>query len=114
MPDISLESLVKKLREKRGHRGIREVATEIGISAATLSRVERGHLPDLDTFKKICSWVAVDPGEILGVQPPARRQPAVRVHFKKDSTIAPSTAKALAELILLAQARMRKEEGLEA
>ena len=113
MPDISLESLVKRLREKRGHRGIREVALEIKISPATLSRVERGNLPDLETFKKICTWVAVDPGEILGVQPASRRQAAVRVHFKKDSTLAAPTAKALAELILVAQAKMRKDEGLE-
>lgn len=113
MPDISLESLVKKIREKRGHRGIREVALEVGISPATLSRVERGHLPDLETFKKVCAWVGVDPGEILGVQPATRRQAAVKVHFKKDSAIAAPTAKALAELILAAQARMRKDEGLE-
>jgi len=113
VPDISLESLVKKLREKRGHRGIREVALEIKISPATLSRVERGNLPDLETFKKICAWVGVDPGEILGVQPTPRAQPAVRVHFKKDATVAAPTARALAELILAAQAKMRKEEGLE-
>ena len=113
MPNISLESLVKKIREKRGHRGIREVALEIGISAATLSRVERGHLPDLETFKKICAWVDVDPAEILGLQRPESARPAVRVHFKKDSTLSAPTAKALAELILVAQARMRKEEGLE-
>ena len=112
MPDISLESLVKKIREKRGHRGIREVALEIRISPATLSRVERGNLPDLETFKKICGWVGGDPGEMLGVQSAPPRQPEVRVHFKKDATLATPTAKALAELILVAQARMRKEEGL--
>src|SRR5438552_12957068 len=103
---MTLQTLGPKLLEKRGDRGIREVAAEIGISAATLSRVERGHLPDLETFKKICKWLGVDPGEVFGFSPsPASSQPtpAVAVHFKKDRSLEPATAQALAQMILAAQ-----------
>ena len=50
MQKLTLETLGLKVLEKREDRGVREVAKEIGISPATLSRVERGNLPDLETL----------------------------------------------------------------
>jgi transcriptional regulator with XRE-family HTH domain len=101
---ISLESLGRKLVEQRGERGVRETAREIGISHSTLSRVERGYLPDLETFSKICKWLKIDPGEVLGVASAAKQaKPKVSVHFRKDQTLAPKTAQALAQMILAAQ-----------
>ena len=38
-------------------QGVRATAFEIGISAATLSRIERGHQPDLATWRLIESWL---------------------------------------------------------
>jgi len=35
----------------------RQAAMQIGISASTLSRIEKGKLPDADTFLKICDWI---------------------------------------------------------
>jgi transcriptional regulator with XRE-family HTH domain len=37
--------------------GVRDLAPEIGTSAATLSRIERGYLPDVETFMKIQHWL---------------------------------------------------------
>jgi len=37
--------------------GVREFAENIGISAATLSRVENGKMPDIETFFKLCFWM---------------------------------------------------------
>src|SRR5713226_1793442 len=96
--------------ERRGTRGIREVAREIGVSAATLSRVERGKIPDLLTFQKICKWLRVDPAQVLDVHLPGGKKaipsnttPSVAVHFRADATLTPDAAKDLAELILVAQ-----------
>jgi len=100
----TLRTLGPKLREKRGDRGIRDVAAEIGTSPATLSRIERGFLPDLETFSKVCKWLGIDAGEVLQIKsadPTNGRSAAV--HFKKDHAISPSTAQALAQLILAAQ-----------
>jgi len=110
--EISLETLVEQLKEKRGGRGIREVAEQIGISPATLSRVERGNLPDLETFKNICQWLEVDPGQVLGFRPAEEVNAVVRVHFKKEATLKKETATALADLIMAAQKQMQQEEGL--
>lgn len=111
MTKLTLQTLGRKLLEKRGDRGIREVAAEIGVSPATLSRVERGHLPDLETFRKICGWLGVDPGEVLGVKAAATATPKAAVHFKKDRSLEPKTAQALAQMILAAQRALMASEG---
>ena len=103
MPKISLHTLGRKLAEKRGDRGIRETAKEIGTSHATLSRVERGYLPDLDTFSKVCKWLEIDAGEVLGVKAAQRPMPQAAVHFRKKQAVKPETARALADMIMAAQ-----------
>ncbi|HZE68928.1 MAG TPA: helix-turn-helix transcriptional regulator [Pyrinomonadaceae bacterium] len=103
MAKITLQTLGKKLADKRGKRGIRETAKEIGISHGTLSRLERGYLPDLETFKKICAWLDVNPNDVLSVATPSPTVPSAAVHFRKKEALAPETAQALAEMILAAQ-----------
>lgn len=99
---MTLESLGQLISEKRGKQGIRATAQEIGISPATLSRVENGHLPDLENFQKICRWLGVEMSNIAGAPAPAAAGVA-RVHFKKKATVKQETAHALAEMILAAQ-----------
>lgn len=41
-------------------------AKEIGISKATLSRIERGHLPDILTFAQVCEWLNKKPNRYFG------------------------------------------------
>jgi transcriptional regulator with XRE-family HTH domain len=114
MPKLTIHALGRKLLEARGERGVREVAKEIGISAATLSRMERGHIPDLDTFGKVCRWLRIDPAEVLGVETRATSQrPSAVVHFRKDQTLNPRTAHALAQLILAAQRAVMLSESEE-
>lgn len=89
---------------KRGNMGIRSAAAEIGISPATLSRIENGRIPDLDTLKKVCRWIGEDPGTYLGTsaKDQATTRPIVQVAFRKDKTVTPKTSRALATLILAA------------
>ena len=51
---MSILKLGKLVMERRGSEGVREFAKKLGVSPATLSRVENGKLPDLETFSKIC------------------------------------------------------------
>ncbi len=40
----------------------REVQSQIGVAASTISRCERGiYLPDMITFGKLCSWMNKEP-----------------------------------------------------
>jgi len=57
---LNVELLASAIKTKRGSKGLRETAAEIGnISSATLSRIEQGNLPDVETFIKICKWLKV-------------------------------------------------------
>jgi transcriptional regulator with XRE-family HTH domain len=99
----TLEDLGRLLQQKRGSRGIREVAREIGISHATLLRVERGHLPDLENYQKICKWIGIDVTSVVGPVALTGSRPVAQVHFRKAPTVSAKTAQALAKMILTAQ-----------
>lgn len=108
---MTLESLGRFIVKKRGDRGIRATAKEIGISPSTLSRVENGHLPDLENYRKICNWLGIDPASIVGRSDTGARTNVARAHFKKDGAIQQETAAALAELILAAQRAVEMQEN---
>jgi transcriptional regulator with XRE-family HTH domain len=108
---LPIEELGRLVLVRRGGRGIRNAAAEIEISPATLSRVERGHMPDLETFAKICRWLERDPREFLGIEA-ADSEPRAVVHFRKKRTVARETAAALGELILAAQRAARARADL--
>lgn len=113
MDTIKIEELAGRIRQKRLGKGVREVAKEIGISPATLSRLENGKIPDLETYSKICQWLGDDPAIYLGIQPSDTVVARAQVHFKKEITIKPETAKALGEMILLVQKAMLNEEEVQ-
>ena len=115
--DIALFS--SAVRERRGSLGVRAAAKEIGdVSASTLSRIEQGRLPDLDTYMKLCRWLAVTPthfalhvteaAEDRGA-PPVPLPERFVMHLKADQTLKPDTRQALATLIEMAYAAA--EEG---
>lgn len=116
---MTIEQLGPMLKERRGSRGIRAVAAEIGVSIATLSRVETGKQPDLDTFSKLCRWLNIDPGEVLGFSVSADRGDAdgaasimgsgIYAHFRAEKAMKPETAQHLGALILAVQRAVRSE-----
>ena len=106
----SLKSLGRLVGEKRGKVGIRATAREIGLSPATLSRVENGQMPDLANFTKICRWLEVDPARVLGFGPETLNRPMAAVHFRSQATVSLPTAGALQELIIKAQMMLSDDE----
>lgn len=52
---------------RRGNRGLRQAAAEINqmtahpVSASTLSRYERGAVPELLVFVALCDWMGISP-----------------------------------------------------
>ena len=112
----SLDTFGQLIEERRGGTGIRAAAKEVGISPATLSRVENGHLPDLKNFELICRWLGIDPNQVLGFQSIAQNPEESRltasVHFKKNATTTPETAQSLAQMILRASEALKAQEEL--
>ena len=109
---ITLESLGPALRDNRGGRGLREVAKEMGISPATLSRIETGKQPDLETFSKVCRWLAVDGGEVLGCsEEKGHPSTTLSAHFRAEKTMKPDTANHLGALILAIHEKMERDSA---
>ncbi len=92
-----LENLGRRVLERRGDLGVRAAAKDIGISHATLSRVERGFHPDLATLQKIAAWL----GEEMPAAP-AMEMALPQVHFRRQREISASAAQSIAQMILLA------------
>lgn len=113
MPKKPLESLGAIVREKRGTRKLRETAQEIGISPATLLRVEAGRIPDVETFGKLCGWLKKDPNEFLGTAHSSQPFLSVSAHFRADKNPRPETVNALANMVLLAVASQAPTPDVE-
>lgn len=86
-----LEDLGRLILEKRKERrlAIRPAAREVGISHSTLARVEKGFMPDLESYDKIRKWLG-----FVEEAAPTRKTP-----FRPTA----NTAAALARMILAAQ-----------
>lgn len=104
---LNTEKLSLLLKSKRGSRGLRAVAQEIGgISASTLSRIEQGNLPDVDTFIRICQWLELSPAEFTKdesfVYGQVTAKEIILSHLRADRTLPQHTIAALSEMINLA------------
>ena len=64
----SQPALGQALRSERRRRrmSLRDLADEIDVSFNTLSRVERGHLPDLTNYNRIVTWLSQPGLTLLG------------------------------------------------
>lgn len=110
---MSLKDLGPMVLKKRGSMGVRAAAAEIGIGSATLSRIERGKLPDVETLGKICDWLDVDPAHFIGSKKPMQDQGSVKVQvaFKKETAISHETSVALGRLIQAANEQFLQNES---
>jgi transcriptional regulator with XRE-family HTH domain len=76
---LNTELLASMIKSKRGKMGLRDTAKEISnetgktMSAATLSRIEQGNLPDVETFIKLCQWLGVSTDEFITLPGPKKQ-----------------------------------------
>lgn len=114
MNELNSALLGEMIKSKRANRGLRETAKDIGISFPTLSRVENGNLPDIDTYLKICKWLDVPTDYFSkekttkGSKKSIETKKQVIAHLRADKNLPPSTAEALIEMINLAYAKLSK------
>src|SRR5205823_969178 len=102
-------SALIKAKRREGGIGLRVAAQESGLSASTLSRLERGvssSLPDADTLAKLAAWLNMPIGGLFS-DPDGKRDEAgpelstpeiVEVHLRADKKLSPRTAQALVRM----------------
>ena len=116
--EINVKELAALVRAKRGACGLRATAQEISqqfgeVSTSTLSRVEQGKLPDLDTYMRLCRWLGASPSQFAsharssldrtyGFTEEMNTPQKVEAHLRADRELRPEQAQALAEMMRLA------------
>lgn len=99
------------VRSKRGNTGLRLLAQNIGVSASTLSRIEQGNLPDIDTYLKLCDWLEVSSDYFTSASKvPEGGKNGVIAHLRADQSLPPETAEALIQMVNLAYASATKTD----
>lgn len=107
-PEIDIPKLAALLTKKRQGRPYRVIAEEIGqVSSPTLSRIEKGSLPDLETFMRLCRWLEVSPEDFqhasgTGGERSLTNQEKICAFLRADRNLPIDTAKALTKMIELA------------
>ena len=107
---LDTKKFSEMIKSKRGNIGLRALATEIGISASTLSRIEQGNLPDIDTYLRLCNWLEVSSEFFTTSNSKEETEKyGVIAHLRADKALPPDTAEALIQMINLAYASVKKE-----
>src|SRR5437016_4461508 len=95
---LDTEKLAAAVRAKRSDEGLRSTAERIGnISAATLSRIEQGKVPDVETFLRLCHWLGRPPSDFTssgGTKAVTANQSTpevIEAHLRADRTLSPKT-----------------------
>ena len=115
--NLNAERLANLVRSKRGSRGLRETAKEIGnVSPSTISRVENGKTPDMDTFLALCNWLEIPPAELMKNtedEEDLSTPEAIAIQLRADKNLDPAIANALASLVKAAYQDLSQQQDVE-
>lgn len=117
--EIDAKALAEAIVRRRGAKKltVRAAAAEMdNVSSSTLSRIERGNLPDLDSYMRICRWLEVDPayfalapiGKNSIKQESALQREDIITHLRADQLLSTQTREALITMIEVAYAAARR------
>jgi transcriptional regulator with XRE-family HTH domain len=114
-PLIDAIELGQRVRAKRRSKklSLREAAEQLGVSAPTISRVERGHLPERESLLRLARWAGVRIDPVLHEtarrarntvvhSPDASTVEAIELHLRADKNLTDDDAEALSEMFRLA------------
>ncbi len=107
---IDTVKLSNMIKTKRGDKGLRDVSKEIGVSAPTLSRIEQGKVPDVETFIRLCEWLEVSADNFTksyGITANAGKM-ALVAHLRAEKELEPETVNMLLKMIDLAYQKKGK------
>jgi transcriptional regulator with XRE-family HTH domain len=99
MPEPPITSLgeVLKARRRAKRLSLRDLADQTGVSSNALSRVERGHVPDLKNFQRIIDWLEMPAEAFLEVERSTPR--AIARHLQWDRRLSSDSAGKITALV---------------
>jgi len=102
---IQLGALIAALDAERRARGIswRQLAQEAKVSPSTLTRMQQGKSPDVNTFSALTSWLDMPAEHFYSTRPahPPREDPmaVVSTLLRGKKKMGPKALSALQELV---------------
>jgi transcriptional regulator with XRE-family HTH domain len=110
---LNTELFASAIKSKRGKKGLRETAAEIGgVSSATLSRIELGNLPDVETFIKLCKWLGVSTDTFVKGQPKSKsdlsEKDKIVFQLRSSRELDPDTIEAMVAMVDMAFTKLKK------
>jgi len=104
------EAFFAALNSARQARALtwKQLASEAGVSASTLTRVGQGKRPDVDSFAALVAWAGLKPEDFIGT---AKRESEplaeISVLLRRDPHLNHEAAVALDELLKATYKRLR-------
>lgn len=94
----------------------KQVASEVGISASTLTRMGQGRRPDVDSLAALSRWSGLSPDEFIGGSRVKDPEPLAMIStfLRSDPNLTDDDARALEEIIKVTYERFRRPDGPEA
>jgi transcriptional regulator with XRE-family HTH domain len=101
VPEPGIAGLGEMLKERRRHKrlSLRDLADQTGVSFNTLSRVERGHVPDLRNLRRIADWLEVPMEMFIEPSADASTPEVIARHLSSDQRLSPEAAARIAEMV---------------
>ena len=91
----------------------KQVATQSGVSASSLTRMAQGKRPDVDGLAALASWSGLNAGDFVrsgGQKGEAEPLAMISTYLRSDKNLTPEAAEALDEIVKLTYQRLRKQE----
>jgi transcriptional regulator with XRE-family HTH domain len=111
VPEPAISQLGEMLKDRRRHKrlSLRDLADQTGVSFNTLSRVERGHVPDLRNLRRITDWLEVPVEMFIEPGPGASTPEVVARHLSTDPRLSRDAVAEIAELVADMYQRLVRE-----
>jgi transcriptional regulator with XRE-family HTH domain len=98
-PGISRLGEMLRARRRQKRLSLRDLADQTGVSFNTLSRVERGHVPDLRNLRRIAEWLEVPVETFVEPADAASTPEVIARHLSSDQRLSPEAATKIARLV---------------
>jgi len=105
---VDVNRLSAMIKAKRAGRPLRIIAEEIGgVTASTLSRIERENAPDLESFMRLCRWLGVSadafrPAPLTEVAESMSMPDVIEANLRADRILPTEAVDALSQMIRFA------------
>lgn len=113
---LRVRDLAKLLRDRRATKdlGLRAAAEEAGVSFNTLARVEKGHVPDIETFSRLARWVGHSPADFLEPRSVTSDSTPelIEAHLRGDPALSSGAAEVIARLVSELYGRLAEPAGV--